>query len=149
MTSLKINYDPRYDSMTECEILADLTPNRRNRDKIYLCKCNVCGKTFTRCRKTLAYHHSDCGCVSHNMFRTGIYTDKLISGMSFLAKKVFLAKLTALGLTNAANAFQALYIDNRPYGEYTAISINMSMAPLYRARRTIHKLWGELKNDLM
>ena len=143
MTSLKCN------DITHCEILSDLTPKRKNRDKIYLCKCLVCGNTFTRCRKTLVYHHSDCGCVAHNSFRSGIYTDKLIMDMDMLSKKVFLAKLKAIGIGYTPEVFKALYIDEKPYGEYTALSLNMSMATLYRTRKTIHKLWSQLKNDLM
>ncbi len=143
MTNLK------YNAFENCEVISDLTPKRKNRDKIYLCKCQVCGNTFTRCRKTLMYHHSDCGCISHNSYRAGIYTDKLISDMDKLSKKVFLAKLEAIGIPYTPQVFKALYIDEKTYGEYTALSLGMSMATLYRTRKTIHKLWSKLKNDLM
>lgn len=143
MTNLK------YKEFTNCEILSDLTPKRKNRDKIYLCKCLVCGNTFTRCRKTLMYHNSDCGCVSHSSFRAGLYTDKIIRSADMLSKRVFLAKLNAINIPYTARVFEALYLEEKAYGEYTALSLGMSMATLYRARKAIHKLWSELKNDLM
>lgn len=143
MTNLK------YKDFTHCEIIDDLTPKRKSRDKIYLCKCLVCGNTFTRCRKTLMYHHSDCGCASHNSFRAGLYTDSLIRNMDMLSKKVFLAKLNAIKIPYTPEVFTALYIEEKAYGEYTALSLGMSMATLYRVRKTIHKLWSRLKNEFM
>ncbi len=142
MTNPKLTYDNLLYEIKDCEIIRDLTPGRRPADKIYLCRCNICGSTFTRCRKTLVYHHADCGCVSKNTPTTGIYADRLIKNSSDLAKRVMLAKLNALKLENAATAFEALYITNKPYGEYTAMSIGMSLSTLYRARQKIHKLWA-------
>ncbi len=140
------NTNPTCDNLLyvikDCEIIRDLTPGRRYTDKVYLCKCNICGSTFTRCRKTLVYNHSDCGCVSRKTPKRGMYADKLIKNSSLLAKRVMLAKLNALKLENAAEAFEALYIHNKPFGEYTAISLGMSLSTLYRARQQIHKLWA-------
>ena len=127
----------------DCEIIKDLTPTRRHSDKVYLCKCNICGSTFTRCRKTLVYHHSDCGCISKNAPSTGVYADRMIKASSLVAKKVMLAKLNALKLYDAATVFEALYINNKTYGEYTAISLGMSLSTLYRARQKIRKLWAK------
>lgn len=142
MANPNSTYDNLLYEIKDCEIIKDLTPNRRHTDKIYLCKCKICGSTFTRCRKTLVYHHSDCGCVSKNTPMTGLYADRMIKSSTPLAKRVMLAKLNALKLQNAADAFEALYINNRPYGEYTAISLGMSLSTLYRARQKIHKLWA-------
>ena len=66
-----------------------------------------------------------------------------------LSKRVFLAKLNAINIPYTARVFEALYLEEKAYGEYTALSLGMSMATLYRARKAIHKLWSELKNDLM
>ena len=141
MANPNSTYDNLLYEIKDCEIIKDLTPARRHSDKIYLCKCNICGNTFTRCRKTLVYHHSDCGCVS-NTPTTGVYADRMIKGASLLAKRVMLAKLNALKLENAAVAFEALYIQGKPYGEYTAMSLGMSLSTLYRARQKIRKLWA-------
>ncbi len=144
MTSIDINNEPRLYEINNCKILKDLTPERDLSEKIYLCKCKICGSTFTRCRKTLVFKHSDCGCMQKSGFRTGIYTDKLILEMDSLSKKVLQAKINALKKPSLSETFKALYIDERVYGEYTALEIGMSMATLYRSRKQIHKLLPHL-----
>ncbi|MBQ7976664.1 MAG: hypothetical protein IJ300_13355 [Clostridia bacterium] len=146
MASFDLDSDPRLYEINNCKILKDLTPDRDLSEKIYLCKCNICGSTFTRCRKTLVFKHSDCGCVQNTGFRSGMYTDKLILELDNLSKKVLQAKINALGNPNLSETFQALYIDEKPYSEYTALEIGMSMATLYRSRKQIHKLLPKLSS---
>ena len=140
MASIDLSSEPRLHDIKNCKILKDLTPDRKLSDKIYLCKCNICGSTFTRCRKTLVFKHSDCGCEQTTGFKSGIYTDKLILEMDSLSKKVLLAKINALNKPLLSDVFKALYINEKVYGEYTALEIGMSMATLYRSRKQIHKL---------
>ena len=141
--TIRLDYDPQLRYLRDCEVLADLTPNRKLTEKVYLCKCNVCNQTFTRCRKTLVYHHSDCGCVKNNATRSGMYTDNIILNADMLTKRVFVAKLNVLCKPVVAEVFTSLYIDNNSYSEYTAMSMGLSMAVMYRIRRKIHKLWSE------
>lgn len=148
MANIDITNEPRLYEINNCKILKDLTPERRLSEKIYLCKCNICGNTFTRCRKTLVFKHSDCGCTGETGFRTGIYTDKLILEMDTLSKKVLYAKINALNKPSLSEVFKALYIDEMVYGEYTALRIGMSMATLYRSRKQIHKLLPHLCPEL-
>lgn len=148
MTNIHYNYDSKLYEIKNCKILKDLTPQRDKQSKIYLCKCNICGKTFTRSRKTLLFHHSDCGCVQNTGFRSGMYIDRLILNTDTLSKKVMLAKINALNNPNLTDTFNALYISQKPYNEYTALEAGMSMATMYRARKQIHKLWLQLNNTL-
>lgn len=148
MESIDINSEPRLYEINNCKILKDLTPDRVLADKIYLCKCNICGSTFTRSRKTLVFKHSDCGCEQPTGFKSGIYTDKLILEMDKLSKKVLYAKINALNKPTLSETFKALYIDEKVYGEYTALEIGMSMATLYRSRKEIHKLLPHLCPEL-
>lgn len=144
MANIDISNDPRLYEINNCKILKDLTPDRELSEKIYLCKCKICGSTFTRCRKTLVFKHSDCGCKHESGYRSGIYTDKLILEMDNLSKKVLEAKINALNKPSLSEVFKALYIDEKAYGEYTALEIGMSMATLYRSRKQIHKLLPHL-----
>ena len=108
MASIDLSSEPRLHDIKNCKILKDLTPDRKLSDKIYLCKCNICGSTFTRCRKTLVFKHSDCGCEQTTGFKSGIYTDKLILEMDSLSKKVLLAKINALNKPLLSDVFKAL-----------------------------------------
>lgn len=144
MANIDINNEPRLYEINNCKVLKDLTPDRKLAEKIYLCKCNICGSTFTRCRKTLVFGHSDCGCKHETGYRSGIYTDKLILELDELSRKVLFAKINALNKPSLSEVFKALYIDEMVYGEYTALEIGMSMATLYRSRKQIHKLLPHL-----
>lgn len=84
---------------------------------------------------------SDCGCYSGKDTRYGAYIEKILVEEPELLKKLLLAKLSALRLYNAVAAYEALYILKKPYCEYTAISLGMSMSTLYRARKQIYTVW--------
>ena len=36
------------DAQLHCRIIKDITPERKFRDKLFLCECSGCGKTFVR-----------------------------------------------------------------------------------------------------
>ncbi|MBP3360570.1 MAG: hypothetical protein J6N52_06935 [Clostridia bacterium] len=143
------NSDIFSNGQLHCRIIKDITPERKFRDKIFLCECARCGKIFIRSRKGLQSGYSDCGCIRKIRGKESRTNDYFLRNLDKLSKSVLKAKVDALGKERLSLVFDLLYIKNKTANEYTAMEAYMSYSTLLRERRTIHNLWKLLKNDIM
>lgn len=137
------------DAQLHCRIIKDITPDRKFRDKLFLCECSGCGKTFVRSRRGLYGGYSDCGCLRKVQGKGTRTNDYYLKNLDPLSKRVLKAKIDALGKKRMSLVFDLLYIKNKPANEYTAMEAYMSLSTLCRERYNIHRLWNILKNDII